>query len=65
MEKKANRLYLRKQKIIQEPYKSIQTKKSDNQWINNYYFGSDGKMATNTWVGNYHVGADGKWDYSK
>ncbi|WP_367251946.1 hypothetical protein [uncultured Holdemanella sp.] len=51
--------------MIQEPYKSIQTKKSDNQWINNYYFGSDGKMATNTWVGNYHVSADGKWDYSK
>ena len=33
-----------------------------DQWIGDYYFGSDGKMATNTWVGNYHVGADGKID---
>lgn len=33
-----------------------------NQWIQNYYFGADGKMAMNTWIGNYHVGPDGKID---
>ena len=32
-----------------------------NQWLGDYYFGSDGVMATNTWIGNYYVGADGKW----
>ncbi len=33
-----------------------------NQWIGNYYLGSDGVMLTNTWTPDgYYVGADGAW----
>ena len=37
----------------------------ENQWIDDYFVGKDGKMLTNTWIGHngkyYWVGADGKW----
>ena len=37
----------------------------ENQWIDDYFVGKDGKMKTNTWIGHngkyYWVGADGKW----
>lgn len=33
-----------------------------NQWIGNYYLGSDGVMLTNSWTPDgYYVGADGAW----
>ncbi|AME08903.1 endo-beta-N-acetylglucosaminidase [Gemella sp. oral taxon 928] len=34
-----------------------------NQWVGNYWLGSDGKMATNGWVdsGRYYVDNNGKW----
>ena len=34
-----------------------------NQWVGNYYLGSDGAMITNSWTPDgYYVGADGAWD---
>ncbi|SEA61858.1 hypothetical protein SAMN05216349_11928 [Oribacterium sp. KHPX15] len=34
-----------------------------NQWVGNYYLGSDGIMYTNSWTPDgYYVDATGKWD---
>ena len=34
-----------------------------NQWVGNYYLGSDGVMYTNSWTPDgYYVDASGKWD---
>ena len=34
-----------------------------NQWVGNYYLGSDGVMMTNSWTPDgYYVGADGAWN---
>ena len=34
-----------------------------NQWVGNYYLGSDGVMLVNSWTPDgYWVGYDGKWD---
>ena len=36
-----------------------------NQWVGNYYVGSDGVMLTNTWTPDgYWVDEDGEWDPS-
>lgn len=36
-----------------------------NQWVGNYYVGSDGVMLTNTWTPDgYWVNGDGEWDPS-
>lgn len=33
-----------------------------NQWVGNYYLGSDGTMMTNSWTPDgYYVGNDGEW----
>lgn len=33
-----------------------------NQWVGNYYLGSDGTMMTNAWTPDgYYVGSDGEW----
>ncbi len=36
-----------------------------NQWVGDYYVGSDGRIQKNQWIGNYYVDATGKWDKTK
>ena len=36
-----------------------------NQWIGNYYVGSDGKMLTSQWIGNCYVDSSGLWQPNK